>query len=42
MNADAPNGGKAVACVSLLLWSMVFFGGIFIGFLNPTLDIHHI
>ncbi len=42
VNADAPNGGKAVACVSLLLWSMVFFGGIFIGFLNPTLDIHHI
>ena len=34
--------GKAVACISLTLWSLVVFGGIFIGFLNSTLDIHHI
>lgn len=42
VNRDAPNGGKLVACISLVLWSCVFFGGIFIGFLNSTLDIHHI
>ncbi len=34
--------GKAVACISLALWALVVFGGIFIGFLNSTLDIHHI
>ena len=39
--SDSPHG-KAVACVSLALWSLVVFGGIFIGFLNSTLDIHHI
>lgn len=40
--AEKPGGGKAVACVSLCLWGLVVFGGIFIGFLNPTLDIHKI
>ena len=37
-------GGKSklVACVSLGLWALVIFGGIFIGFLNSTLDINHI
>jgi hypothetical protein len=35
-------GSKLVACVSLGLWMLVIFGGIFIGFLNPTLDIHQI
>jgi hypothetical protein len=40
--ADAPRSGKLVACVSLGLWALVIFGGIFIGFLNPTLDIHQI
>jgi hypothetical protein len=40
--ADAPGGGKLVACVSLALWLLVIFGGIFIGFLNPTLDINRI
>src|SRR5580658_5835649 len=30
---DSPRG-KAVACISLALWSLVVFGGIFIGFLN--------
>jgi hypothetical protein len=37
-------GGRSrlVACVSLGLWALVIFGGIFIGFLNSTLDIHHI
>ena len=39
---DAPGGGKVVACISLCLWAAVLFGGIFIGFLNPTLDIHNI
>jgi hypothetical protein len=40
--ADAPSGGKLVACISLGLWAAVLFGGIFIGFLNPTLDINQI
>lgn len=40
--ADTPSSGKLVACVSLGLWMCVIFGGIFIGFLNPTLDIHQI
>lgn len=40
--ADAPASGKLVACVSLALWACVVFGGIFIGFINPTLDIHQI
>lgn len=42
VRSDAPGGGKVVACVSLALWACVVFGGIFIGFLNSTLDIHHI
>jgi hypothetical protein len=33
---------KLVACVSLGLWALVIFGGIFIGFLNSTLDIRYI
>jgi hypothetical protein len=33
---------KLVACVSLGLWASVIFGGIFIGFLNSTLDINRI
>jgi hypothetical protein len=40
--SDRPGGGKVAACVSLGLWAAVLFGGIFIGFLNPTLDIHQI
>jgi hypothetical protein len=40
--ASQPAGGKLVACVSLGLWALVIFGGIFIGFLSPTLDIHQI
>jgi hypothetical protein len=39
MTADR---GNIVACVSLGLWALVLFGGIFIGFLNSTLDIDHI
>src|SRR5580692_8937153 len=31
---------RVVACVSLGLWALVIFGGIFIGFLNSTLDIN--
>jgi len=42
VQADAPGGAKLVACVSLALWACVVFGGIFIGFLNPTLDFNHI
>lgn len=34
-----PPNGKAVACVSLLLWCGVIFGGIFIGFIYPGLNI---
>jgi hypothetical protein len=41
LKADSPNGKRA-ACISLILWAGVIFGGIFIGFLNSTLDIHHI
>ena len=37
VSSDAPGGGKAVACVSLLLWAGVLFGGIFIGFIYPGL-----
>jgi hypothetical protein len=33
---------RIVACVSLLLWACVIFGGIFIGFLNSTLDLNHV
>jgi hypothetical protein len=40
--AENPGAGKLVACVSLGLWMCVIFAGIFIGFLNPTLDIHQI
>lgn len=39
VRSDAAGGGKLVACVSLALWLCVVFGGIFIGFLNSTLDI---
>jgi hypothetical protein len=34
--------GKVVGLVSLLLWMCVIFGGIFIGFVNPTLDINRV
>ncbi len=34
-----PSNGKLVACVSLILWLGVIFGGIFIGFINPGLEI---
>ena len=37
-----PGSSKMAAYVSLVLWSLVCFGGIFIGFLNPTLDINKI
>jgi hypothetical protein len=40
--ADAPGSAKLVACISLALWMCVIFGGIFIGFLNPTLDFNQI
>jgi hypothetical protein len=42
VQSDAPGGGKLVACVSLALWMCVVFGGIFIGFLNSTLDINKV
>ena len=32
-----PHNGKAIACVSMILWAGVIFGGIFIGFLYPGL-----
>jgi hypothetical protein len=34
-----PSNGKVVACVSLALWCGVIFGGIFIGFIYPGLNI---
>jgi hypothetical protein len=34
-----PPNGKLVAVVSLILWSGVIFGGIFIGFVYPGLSI---
>jgi hypothetical protein len=40
--AAGPGGGKLVACISLGLWACVIFGGIFIGFLNPTLDLNQV
>ena len=33
----APPHGKLVACMSLVLWASVIFGGIFIGFVNAGL-----
>ena len=39
---STPASGKLVASVSLLLWTCVVFGGIFIGFLNPTLDLNKV
>ena len=40
--ADQPASGKLVACISLGLWMCVIFGGIFIGFLNSTLNLKNI
>lgn len=34
-----PHNGKAIACVSLILWAGVIFGGIFIGFVYPGLNL---
>ena len=42
VRSDGRSGAKVVASVSLVLWSCVVFGGIFIGFLNSTLDLNHI
>ena len=30
---------RMVACISLALWALVLFGGIFIGYFHPTLNI---
>jgi hypothetical protein len=42
LSGASPGKTKMVAYVSLLLWILVIFGGIFIGFLNPTLDINKV
>jgi hypothetical protein len=42
LSGASPGFTKLVACVSMLLWMGVVFGGIFIGFLNPTLDFNKI
>ena len=42
MSDASPGRNRLVAYVSLVLWMSVAFGGIFIGFLNPTLDINKI
>ena len=34
-----PRNGKLIACVSLVLWCGVIFGGIFIGFVYPGLGL---
>lgn len=39
---ERPSSGKLVACISMVLWAGVIFGGIFIGFLNSTLDFNHV
>ena len=36
-NERPPGSGRAIACVSLILWAGVIFGGIFIGFIYPGL-----
>ncbi len=38
----SPGKTKLVAWISILLWMGVVFGGIFIGFLNPTLNLKKI
>jgi hypothetical protein len=41
--AATPSGkSKLVGSVSLVLWALVAFGGIFIGFISSTLNIHRI
>jgi hypothetical protein len=42
MSGASPGATKLVAYVSLFLWMAVVFGGIFIGFLNPTLDLNKV
>jgi hypothetical protein len=42
LSGASPGKTKMVAYVSLALWCLVVFGGIFIGFLNPTLDVNKI
>ncbi len=42
LSGASPGKTKMVAYVSLALWILVIFGGIFIGFLNPTLDINKV
>ncbi len=41
-NGASPGFTKFVAYLSIVLWMGVVFGGIFIGFLNPTLDFNKI
>lgn len=38
----SPGKTKVVAWLSIFLWMGVIFGGIFIGFLNPTLDLKRV
>ena len=38
VSGPPPHNGKTIACVSLLLWAGVLFGGIFIGFIYPGLS----
>jgi hypothetical protein len=39
MSGASASKGRVVACISLGLWAMVLFGGIFIGFFNWALHI---
>jgi hypothetical protein len=40
--SSGSSAGKFVAIVSLTLWICVIFGGIFIGFVNSTLNINQV
>ena len=37
-SAAPPHNRKTIACVSMILWAGVIFGGIFIGFIYPGLS----
>jgi hypothetical protein len=39
MPEGPPHNAKAIACISLVLWAGVIFGGIFIGFIYPGLGL---
>jgi hypothetical protein len=40
--SSGSSAGKLVGLISIALWTCVIFGGIFIGFVNSTLDINRV